>query len=191
MDALRRTTLAGLLALAVTGCSHHPRGVVDPPTIVPWTSIGSAALGSPRTDIERVYPAPVKVDRLRRFFPPGTKYFGRVRVDATYRVRGGKLRVTYVEDKAKALDTTSPRYRLPNGIHVGMQVTTHDCGKFGDCWRGYAYDDCTALMINLRERLDSYLSFNSRGVDYRVLKTRDYRIGSIGFGDPNALLLCF
>ena len=190
MAAARGAALA-LLVVALAGCAHSQRAAVDPPSIAPWTSIGSAKLGADRAEIERVYHAPTKVEHLRRFFPAGTKYFGRVRVDATYRVRGGKLRVTYVDDEVKALDTTSSRYRLPNGIHVGMRVIARRRKGCGDCWRGYAFDDCTALMVDVREPLDAYLSFGPAGVDYRVLKTRGYRIRSIGFGEPSVLLLCF
>jgi len=190
MAAARGSALA-VLVVALAGCAHSQRAPLDPPSIVPWTSIGSAKLGSERPEIERVYHRPVKVERLRRFFPTGTKYFGRVRVDATYHVRGGVLRVTYVDGEVKALDTTSPRYRLPSGARVGTRVITHQCEKFGDCWRGYAYDDCTGLMIGVSGRIDSYLSFGGRGVDYRELKTHGYRIASIGFGEGNALMLCF
>jgi hypothetical protein len=191
VDALRGAAVVGLIAVSLAGCAHHERLPLDPPTIVALESIGSARLGSTRTEIDHVYRTPVKIERLSHFFPPGTKYFGRVRVDATYRVRGGTLRVTYVDNRAKALETTSPRYRLADGIHVGTRVITRRCGKFGDCWRGYAYDDCTSLMIKLHGRVDSYLGFAASGVDYRVLMRHGYRIGSIGFGDPNALLLCF
>jgi hypothetical protein len=190
MAATRGAALA-LVVAALAGCAHSQRAVVDAPTIAPWTSIGSAKLGADRAEIERVYHAPTKVEHLRRFFPAGSKYFGRVRVDVTYRVRGGKLRVTYVDDKAKALETTSPRYRLPNGIHVGVRVITHRHKGCDECWRGYGFDDCTALMIKLREPLDAYLSFGPAGADYRILRTRGYRIRSIGFGDPSVLLLCF
>ena len=180
-----------VVVAALAGCGHSQRAAVDPPTIVPWTSIGSAKLGAKRAEIERFYHTPTKVEYLRRFFPATTKYSGRVRVDATYRVRGGELRVTYVDDEVKALDTTSPRYRLPNGIRVGMRVITHRRKGCDECWRGYGFDDCTALMVKLRAPLDAYLSFGPAGVDYRVLKTRGYRIRSIGFGDPSVLLLCF
>jgi hypothetical protein len=190
MAAARGSALA-VLVVALAGCAHSHRAPLDPPSIVPWTSIGSAKLGMVRSEIERVYRAPVRVERLRRFFPRTTKYSGRVRVDATYRVRGGTLLVTYVNGKAKALDTTSPRYRLPNGIHVGMRVIARPCREGGACWRGFAFDDCTALMIGPSVPVDTYLSLHAGGVDERVLTTRGYRIGSIGFGDPSALLLCF
>jgi hypothetical protein len=97
----------------------------------------------------------------------------------------------YVDDGVKAVETTSARYRFTERHPRGMRLMTHPCGKYGDCWRGYAYDDCTSLMISAARRIDSYLSFGSAGVDYRVLRTRGYRIGPIGFGDGDALLLCF
>ena len=46
-------------------------------------------------------------------------------------------------------------------------------------------------MIGGPRDVVAFLSLGRHGVDERVLKTRGYRISSIGFGDQNVLLLCF
>jgi hypothetical protein len=74
------------------------------------------------------------------YFPKGTKYRGVPLFVMTYRLHGGILRVKYVHDRAKVIETTSRYYRTPRGIGVGTRIPLGPChrSRFGSCeyrWR--------------------------------------------------------
>src|ERR1043165_6948045 len=107
------------VAVATAGCSSggsHKALPSDPPTIRPWASIGAASLRMTRDQIEKTYGHPLRTERIRDYFPVGTKYQGKILERSDYSVRQGLLRVSYVDGRAKVLETTSPRYQTPDGI---------------------------------------------------------------------------
>src|SRR5947208_15163306 len=100
----RVAALAVVVALAI-GCGDgHSQAVVrDPPHIVPRQAIGAARLGMTRARVERVYTDAAKVQRSRRWFAAGTRYYGELRDRRTYQRAGRTLSVWHVRDPDTAL----------------------------------------------------------------------------------------
>lgn len=114
-------SLALLLLLAVPTAGGATRAT-DPPRIVPWHLIGNIALGMSHRRVERIYGRAVNGN------PPRDTVFW------SYRGRG-TISVDYEGPYVEALDTTSPVYTTPGGIHVGTR------SPFGArTWRGFTFD---------------------------------------------------
>ena len=148
-----------------------------------------------RDEIERTYGEAIRTERETSYFPFGTRYSGKSLERSEYAVRKGTLRVWYVEGHAKVLETTSPRYRTPGGIRVGLHVRGASCPGSGQavCVNGFQYDDCTGFLIpaSAEGSLDVHLELAGRGYHPRVLKLRGDRLRRIVFGDDDVLLTCF
>ena len=122
--------VAGVLAAVVGGCADEPAAPVaatDPPRIVKWSSVGSAQMGSTLEEVRGVYGTPTESRRLR--LPVGTRYANHSVRRESYRVRGGKLVVTYVDGLARAFQTDSRRYRTADGIGVGKTISRGPCRR--------------------------------------------------------------
>jgi hypothetical protein len=158
-------------------------------------SIGAVTLFMTRRQIERTYGRPVRTERIKDYFPVGTKYQGKLLERSDYRVRQGVLRISYVDDRARVLETTSPRYRTPDGIHVGLHVRGKSCRGIyrGVCVRGFYYDDCTGLLIRSVANGTIGIGLELAGSEYHPdqLRTRGDSVSRILFGDENVLLTCF
>ena len=198
MRLVRLVAAAAAFAAALTACSpHHPdRGLHrDAAQLTPWSSIGDARLGMTRNQIEQTYGRPARTKRYTNWFPLGTKYHGRTLEQAEYAVPGGLLGAWYVGDRARVLETTSPRYETPGGIHVGLHVRGRRCAgsPLGVCARGFYYDDCTGFLIRS-------VANGKIGIDLQLamlryepgrLERKGDRITRIIFGDADVLLTCF
>jgi hypothetical protein len=190
---------AGFLIL--TGCGHEhsppvaqtpPRATADAAHIVPFQSIGATRIGMKRAPVERMYGPALKVERSGRWFPAGTRYYGEVLERRTYRAADGTLTAWFVRDRVKVLETTSPRYRLPDGSHVGSRIPLRPCPEgdaSGACWHRYGYDDCTGLLIDSRRpTATSYIAIARPA---GLVRYRPYAVTRIGFGEDDVILLCF
>jgi len=165
---------AALAALAVAGLVG-----ADAPTIVPWTGIGSIRLGMNRVAVDASYGRPSATERIH--LQAGTRYWRRTVLDATYAVPHGTIVVRYVDGVARAATTTSPRYRTPTGIRVGL-VTPRTTR-----WRGFIFLDCTRAWYLERGSTVIQLFLDRDPV---VQRSRP-RITAIQFGASDALLPCF
>jgi len=148
-----------------------------------------------RDQIEKTYGHPLRTERIRDYFPVGTKYQGKILERSDYSVRQGLLRVSYVDGRAKVLETTSPRYQTPDGIQVGLHVRGKSCrGLYrGVCVHGFYYDDCTGLLIRSVANGLIGISLELAGTGYHPnqLRTRGDSVKRILFGEENVLLTCF
>ena len=61
-----------------------------------------------REAVEYLYGETGRLQILDRYFPRGTKYEGVPLFVMTYRLHGGNLRVEYVHDRVKVIETTAP-----------------------------------------------------------------------------------
>ena len=191
--------VAGFLLLTGCGPEHSrpvpptaPAATRDPVRIVPFQAIGAARIGMKRAPVGRAYGSAVKIERSRRWFPAGTRYYGEVLERRTYRAAGGTLTAWFVRDRVKVLATTSPRYRLPDGSHVGSRIPLRRCpggGATSACWHRYGYDDCTGLLIDSqRPTATSYIAIARPA---GLVRYRPYAVTRIGFGEDDVILLCF
>src|SRR5712691_11697378 len=119
-----------LLGLAVFvafagSAGARSRERVDSPRIVSWTQIGGVRLGDQLATANALYGAPTKIFRERT--PVGTRWYGHRVLSYRYPVSGGVLWATAVDGRVRALGTSSPRYRTPGGIHVGMTIRLGPC----------------------------------------------------------------
>lgn len=87
----------------------------EPALIVKGRAIGTATIGARRAELIGFYGPPRK--RAPEKFADGT----RLPVDE-YRVRGGRLRVTYQGEKVVAIATTSSYYRMSSGLSPGSSL---------------------------------------------------------------------
>jgi hypothetical protein len=188
---------AGLVVVLVvfiaTACSDDAAPEDDPPRIVPWSSVGSAELGSTVERVREVYGEPVARQTLN--LPVGTRYANRVVHTESYPVRRGSLVVTYVDDIVKAIETDSPRYRTGEGIGVGAAISRGPCqrNEYDSCeyvWRSphgaFGFDECGNAWIRVPAPLEIEI-----GMD-RDLRARPRgRIAWIRFGDLHVVLHCF
>lgn len=176
--------LAVLVALAGSAVARSREGV-DSLRIVPWTQIGGVRLGDKLSTARSLYGAPTKTFRERT--PVGTRWYGRRVLSYRYTVSGGALWVTAVDGHVRALGTSSPRYRTPGGIHVGLTIPLGPChvSTANPCdyrWRGFRWEECPGGWRIAKPGLDIEL-VTGRG--------RVTHVSYIEFGDPSALLLCF
>jgi hypothetical protein len=148
-----------------------------------------------RDQIEKTYGRPLGAKRYTDWFPVGTKYHGKALEKARYAVKGGSLWVWYVDDRAKVLETTSPRYRTPSGLRVGLHIRGKRCPSVpgGACVGAFFYDDCTGLAIRsvANGKIDVNLQLAGREYDPRALVREGDRIQRIFFGEADVLLTCF
>lgn len=126
--ALRLVALATIATLLIIGGADAGRAAAaagDPPKIVPWSKIGDVAVGMLRTRVVYEYGAS----------RPGSGgvSFG------YYGVPGGRLNVTFRNERVVDISTTSPRYVAPSGVHVGTKIPL---GRLTDGhyrWQGFTY----------------------------------------------------
>jgi hypothetical protein len=163
------------------------RMVFDPPTLRFVGSIGSVRLGMTRDAVEYLY-GDTNQGRLQirdDYFPPGTKHEGVPLFVMTYRLHGGVLRVKYVHDRVKVIETTSRYYRTLRGVGAGTRIPLGPChrNRFGSCeyrWRGFFYEaDCGKAWIH---------GTRHRQTD---LFMRHGRVWQVQIGDPDVILYCF
>jgi hypothetical protein len=108
-------------------------------------------------------------------------------------VRQGRIGVSYVDGRARVLETTSPRYRTPDGIHVGLRVHGMTCrdSDRGVCNRGFSYDDCTHFFSLRVANGAVSVGLDLGGGESGQLSTKGGTVRRIFFGDENVLLTCF
>ena len=158
-------------------------GLSDRPSIVFNTSIGHARLGMARSDVIDAYGAG-RTERLRGYFPVGTRFHGKVLVRTTYRVHRGTLIVSYVDGRVKMVETTSRYYRTASGVGVGTKIPRGPCHRdqYGGCqyrWRTFEYDECGGAWLGGTRRVTTIL-YVRKGSVYRVQ-----------LGDDDVVLYCF
>lgn len=98
--------------------------VDDPPRIVFNHSIGDVRLGMSRDEVEYLYRDTNngRLEILDHYFTQVTKYSGKPLYRMTYPLHGGKLVVSYVDDRVKVVETSSRYYRTPRNIGVGSYI---------------------------------------------------------------------
>jgi hypothetical protein len=98
---------------------------LDPPTIVPGLAIGGVRLGMTEQQVADAYGA-----ATGRGASSARK---RARVGANYELHGGLLQVVYLEGRVVSISTTSPYYRTPSGLAVGLRPTRASLRGFRSC----------------------------------------------------------
>lgn len=163
----------------------------DAPLIVLNKSIGYVRLVMSRQEVESFYGAPAQRQVSRRYFPPGTHYYRRPLVHATYRLHRGILRIGYVDGRVKTIQTTSRYYRTKRGIGVGTRLPLNRCrrldwlGRIGPSgckarWGSFVFDGACA---------DAWLGGTRRALT--ILFANRGQIESVLIGDPDVILYCF
>ena len=179
--------VVSFFAGATARAAADVQSAFDPPSLRFVGSIGSVRLGMTRDAVEYLY-GDTNQGRLRiddDFFPVGTKYEGVPLFVMTYRLHGGILRVKYVHDRVKVIETTSRYYRTPRGVGVGTRIPLGTChrNRFGSCeyrWRGFFYEaDCGKAWIHATRHRQTDL-FMHHG-----------RVWLVQIGDPDVILYCF
>jgi hypothetical protein len=89
----------------------------EPAIVVAGRAVGSARIGAPRADIVSFYGAPRKRTTQRLANDDRLMLH-------EYRIRGGLLRIGYVEDLVVLVSTTSPFYRTLRGVVAGESRTS-------------------------------------------------------------------
>jgi hypothetical protein len=185
--------LVGAACSSSEGTDSRQTRVQDPPRLVIDTSIGYVRLNMPRAEVEERYGEPSRVNVLADYFPVGTRYEGKKLIRALYGVRAGTLRVDYVTDKVKVIETSSRYYRSASGIGVGALVPSDRCVRLDEVgyigppgckntWRGFHFDG---------ECLDAWLN-STRDTAMTILSMhRGRRIERVRIGDPDVILPCF
>jgi hypothetical protein len=172
---LRLAALAPLVVAVTT--------IQDTPAIVIHKSIGEVRLGMARSDVQAAYGSG-RTQRLRHYFPVGTKYHGKVLYRTTYWVHGGKLIVSYVDTRVKMIETTSRYYRTRSGVGVGTRIPRGPCHPdgYGGChyrWQGFEYDECGGAWLSLTKRVST------------IFYVRRSRVYHVQLGDDDVVLYCF
>ena len=127
--------LCGLLACAAVGppaTATASAGAMptDPPRIIPWHQIGDVGIGMLKS-------------RVTSEYGPGTNTPGAPEL-WDYRVRGGKLTVSYSRGRVRSVSTNSQRYRTPNGFGIGSHIPLRACQSIANrceiLWHGFQLD---------------------------------------------------
>ena len=132
-------------------------------------------------------------ERVDRLLSCGYAVRGEEAVRALYSVRAGVLRVDYVADKVKVIETSSSYHRGESGIGVGARVPSDRCvrldevGHIGppgckNTWRGFHFDG---------ECLDAWLTSTRDTAMTLLIMHRSRRIERVRIGDPDVILPCF
>ena len=161
--------------------------VADPPRIDFNQKIGDVRLGMSRDEVEYLHGDTNNghLEILNHYFPQGTKYFGKPLWRMTYPVHGGKLVVSYVDDRVKVVETTSRYYRTPRNIGVGSYIPLgprHKLkgGGYEYRWNSFFWEgECGKAWLG-GTRTVSTILYMTRG-----------RISTVKIGDPNVILYCF
>jgi hypothetical protein len=187
-----------IAALVGPGCSggegtdsRQTRGQ-DTPRLVIDTSIGAVRLNMTRTEVEERYGEPSRVNVLPDYFLVGTRYEGKKLTRALYSVDAGALRVDYVAERVKVIETSSRYYRSAAGVGVGALVPSDRCVRLDDVgyigptgckntWRGFHFEG---------ERLDAWLTSSDTAMTMLIVH-RGRRIERVRIGDPDVILPCF
>jgi hypothetical protein len=127
---VRRLALVIALALSAVATAT---AAADPPTVLIGRSIGAVRLGMTEAAVTAAYGAPKRTTEWRVGARKGPV--------AVYNAPSGRLLVYTDTGRVVAVETTSPRYRLADGIRVGT-VTPRRPREFGFSWRGFRYDAC-------------------------------------------------
>jgi hypothetical protein len=90
----------------------------EPALVVSGRAVGTATIGASRAQLVEFYGKPRKRTKTKQ--PDGT----RLPVDE-WRVRGGMLRITYRDEKAVAVATTSAYYRTARGLRADAPLRAH------------------------------------------------------------------
>jgi hypothetical protein len=172
---LRLAALAPLVVAVTT--------IQDTPALVVHKSIGDVRLGMSRSAVQAAYGSG-RTERLRHYFPVGTKYHGKVLSRATYWVHGGKLVVSYVDGRVKMIETTSRYYRTKSGVGVGARIPRGPCRPdgYGGCryrWRSFEYDECGGAWLAGTKRVTT------------ALYVRHTRVYHVQLGEDEVVLYCF
>jgi len=167
--------------------------VQDPPRLVINTSIGYVRLGMPRAEVDERYGEPSRVNVLADYFPVGTRYEGKKLTRAIYNVHADALRVDYVAEKVKVIETSSRYYRTASGIGAGRLIPSDRCMRLDEVgyigpagckntWRGFHFDG---------ECLDAWLTSTRDTAMTMLMMDRGRRIERVRMGDPDVILPCF
>jgi hypothetical protein len=165
----------------------------DPPHLVIDKSIGAVRLNMTPIEVEERYGEPSRVDVMPEYFPVGTRYEGKKLTRALYSVHAGALRVDYVANKVKVIETSSRYYRSASGIGVGALVPSDRCvrldevGHIGppgckNTWRGFRFES---------ECLNAWLTSTRDTAMTMLIMHRGRRIEKVRIGDPDVILPCF
>jgi hypothetical protein len=179
----------GCSLLLAAGCGGKEIRRHDPPRIVTWSSIGGVQVGSSRDEVRQTYGKPSSIRNLRTYFA-GTRYSRSTVTEDAYNVVGGTLRVTYVDGVAKAVGTSSRRYKTVAGLRVGATLSRGPCHPHGgSCeyrWRGFSYEECGGAWVLDRptRNVEIYM-------DRNLLEQARGRVAWIQLGDPSVDLYCF
>jgi len=188
-----------IAALVGPGCSggdatdsRQTRGQ-DTPRLVIDTSIGAVRLNMTRTEVEERYGEPSRVNVLPDYFPVGTRYEGKKLTRALYSVHAGALRVDYVAERVKVIETSSRYYRSASGVGVAALVPSDRCVRLDEVgyigppgckntWRGFHFEG---------ECLDAWLTSTRDTAMTMLIMHRGRRIERVRIGDPDVILPCF
>jgi hypothetical protein len=170
--------VAVLAPLAVVAGS-----IADKPSIVFQKAIGDVRLGMTRSQVQATY-GRGRTERWPRYFPVGAKYHGKALYRTTYWVHRGKLIVSYVDGRAKMIETTSRYYRTASGVGVGTRIPRGPChwDQYGGChyrWRGFEYDECGGAWLSGTRRVET------------ILYVRKSRVYEVQLGEVEVVLYCF
>lgn len=188
--ALNVGGILALIAAGRAGDSEVPGAVKeDPPHIVKWSSVGSAHMGHTVEQVRNVYGSPEESQTLK--LPIGTRYANSAVERESYRVRGGRLVVTYVDGVARAFQTDSRRYRTADGIGVGATISRGPCRRntYGSCeykWRSFQFDECGNSWVDASDSLEVVIGMNGN-----LFEHPKARIAWLEFGDLQVVLYCF
>lgn len=146
-------------------------------------------MGSTVEQVRSVYGSPQESQKLK--LPVGTKYANDAVKRESYRVRGGRLVVTYVNGVARAFQTDSRRYRTADGIRVGATISRGRCRRnaYDSCeyrWRSFQFDECGNAWVDASDSLEVVI-----GMTQNLFEHPKGRIASLEFGDLHVVLYCF
>jgi hypothetical protein len=185
--------LVGAACSGTEGNDSRRTRVQDSPRLVINTSIGYVRLNMLRAEVDERYGEPSRVNVFAEYFPVGTRYEGKTLTRAIYNVHAGALRVDYVAEKVKVIETSSRFYRAASGIGVGTLIPSDRCMRLDEVgyvgptgckntWRGFHFDG---------ECLDAWLTSTLEPAMTMLIMRRGRRIERVRIGDPDVILPCF
>jgi hypothetical protein len=102
---------------------------------VPWTKVGSIALGEPRAQVARDY--------ATHRYHVSARYAGGTQ--GYYVLHGGRVEVDYVDARVNEIHFTTPYFRTAGGFGVGSSISLGPCHRThaSACehwWHGFVWD---------------------------------------------------